>query len=391
MRSNHLPLIALVAVLGCSAPEQAQPGDPCVDISACASGDKLACLAGSCSRIPCATTAACPPDAACVDSFCGPPQCATNSDCTVGHCFEGACLNNLCEDASECEAGEACRGRPPQCGTPPSRCLEDADCPAGRGCVRALGLCGAFCENDEQCPSNSICDDVCRPTCVRDDQCLGTEICRDERCQTIADCTRIQCSAERPFQDPLTCLCVGCVNDFDCVEPGMACSDAQICVHCPIRSTSSESCRAQGLFLSDGCCSECLVNQDCAFGSSLECRRGKCVIRDAAECTNDTECSSPQVCDNGKCREPGSLAPCARQSDCPPGESCFADGRCRQSGTCECEPGSKCVAEPADIIGTCAGCIEHCEELGCGPGQVCIVPEGSLEGYCAARLFSGCP
>lgn len=382
--------LAIALLVACEDEPVAQLSDGCQTIADCATGDRLACLNGICSRIACERTSTCPPDAACVDGFCDAPQCAQTTDCSTGICYEGECRLGLCEDVSQCESGQACRGEPPRCQEPPNRCLDDRDCPGGRGCVLALGLCELECRADDECGPGSYCDDLCRPECDRDDQCLGSQICRDRRCQDTVQCSPISCARERPFQDPLTCECVGCVNDFDCLVEGFACSDARVCTWCPLRAESDAACAAQGLTLQNGCCVECINDQDCAFGSNLECTSGRCVLANPSECAADEDCAANEVCDNARCRRAGSLSACGSQSDCGETEACHADGLCRLEGECDCESPSKCVAEPGDVRGTCAGCTEACTQDGCAPGELCVIPPGESEGFCADAAFSAC-
>lgn len=391
-RISLLLIFTLGSFWGCEdAPAPAQIGDTCTSIVECASGDKLTCLNNMCTRKTCTRTAECPPDSACVDSYCDDAQCSQDSDCAAGGCFEGRCIPNLCKSSADCDAGLACRGAPPKCVTPPTRCVRDADCPNALGCVVALGICKKACVDDAQCATGEYCEDLCRPLCVGDEHCRGTEICRDDRCVPINDCPSVACESARPFQDPITCQCVGCVNDFDCLEQGTACADSQICTYCPIRAESENTCRAQGLFLVDGCCVECTADADCSFGTSLACNRGRCEAQSASECAKDTDCpSAGQVCDNGRCREGGSLVSCALQNDCPQDEACYSDGICRTQANCACVAPSRCVAEPGDTLGTCAGCTTHCAEDGCAQGQLCVVLQGNTQGFCAQAEFSGC-
>ena len=149
------------------------------------------------------------------------------------------------------------------------------------------------------------------------------------------------------------------------------------------------SCTTEPLSLGDGCdlpsdCDaplvcrigkcriECINARDCAAG--LNCiyddqKLGSCQLPDEARCALNSDCTSPLVCAMGTCTNacatdedcaPGATCdsvdgvpscvdhggkPCIYSSDCPMGNVCAVDQRCRQECTTDydCRFGTSCV------------------------------------------------
>ena len=368
------------------------PGDPCADILDCAPTAQLACSGGECTQIPCTRSSACPAGAACVQGICGLPVCQEDADCDEGAgCFEGDCVVGLCQGRTDCDAGEVCLGTPSLCGPPPDVCEEDTECPLGEACKLPLARCVPSCELGQACPSGSWCDgELCRSECDDSDECDPGERCARGRCQPPRDCSGEEtCPSSLPNRDPVTCECLECLEDIDCViERGEACA-ATTCVFCDLRADTEAGCEELGRRFLDGCCLECLSDGDCAADRGEACESGRCIDLLEQRCESDADCPQGLICDGDRCVEDASLMACQVQTDCPGGEACYGDGRCRVEGSVcqDCPSPSRCVAEVGDTVGTCAGCTSHCLQDGCAAGQLCRVAEGEPEGYCVDEAF----
>lgn len=392
MRAAHHPVVLLTVLLAACGRPSVSPGDPCASTAECLADQELACSQGQCARLPCQRTAQCPAGAACLQGVCGPPECAQDSDCLGPlRCFEGDCRADLCEFKAECDPGEVCIGEPPQCRLPPARCTEDRECPNDTFCQLPEQACQRKCTSDAACGPESYCDGAfCRLRCRTGSDCASTDACVDGRCQRV-DCAPVDCPPQRPLQDPQTCSCVACLADTDCATQAReGCSTANRCIVCVLKSTDASVCAAQGLVLLEGCCAECATATDCGLGSS--CLDGRCQPAATRDCAADADCGAGARCDLGYCVEPGSAAPCVRQADCPSGEACYGDGRCRAAAQLctDCAAPNRCVAEPGDDIGSCVGCAATCDATGCGAG-VCYVPAGATEGFCTDPVALQCP
>ena len=242
------------------------------------------------------------------------------------------------------------------------RCSDPSDCGEGYVCLEsgcntgeglAIQICafagGSFCEDDEQCPEGYVCTD------------LGVEGSR--------------CVKTTP----------GCDSDFDCVV-GFSCEDGGCvdrrvpCVFdrdCPM----SHVCELIGL---SGFCHR--LHQDCE--SELECAglAPGCVDIDGdgrTECAGSHEPnqSSPVVCVNADCLEPG--APVCELSQVGSATVCGRYGLCADDGGCV--DGFACVALWNDGRKECVPTGGSCSHLtDCPPRQVCASPRSGGPPSCQA-------
>lgn len=383
-------LFAFLFVWGCEEPLP-QIGDSCQKFEDCAQGDRLACQNNTCQQIRCQSTPECPFGSACVGGYCTIAECLNDTECTGAQiCFGGACLVAGCKDNSDCP-NQVCRGTPKQCLAPPAFCLNDVDCPTGKRCQNTTGQCKETCQSDDNCSVDQYCDGLfCRRRCTTDDQCTGSDLCIEQKCQSAPDCGEAACPPDKPVRDIRTCVCLECQSDNQCnMARNEACLD-QECTYCPIESTSESQCLLQGLRLRQGCCVQCVVNEHCDSENGEVCQKGRCIDQSERTCLTDDQCGFEEVCDGSRCTPESSLKACTKQTDCPDGEACHGNGRCRAvSDRCQgqCQAPNRCIAEPGDTQGTCAGCTQSCTDNGCPTDSFCYVPEGQVEGYCAASLF----
>ncbi len=389
-------LVGLLALFvmwgaGCSEEQAPQPNDPCDGLEDCVEGGDLVCNDGVCARIRCAQNVDCPVDSVCLDPFCGPPQCNADEECDADAiCWRGLCVADGCTGREQCPSGQVCLGAPPLCTSPPERCSEDRECPSGTGCALPEGQCLDACDTDTDCSAQTQClRGLCRPPCNGDRDCPAGQTCHESRCQDLPDCSdEPECSGLRPYRDPQTCSCAMCLATDDCDRSQLeVCTPAGECLHCAEPATSEEQCTSLGLVYADGCCTQCRSDEDCDSSQGSYCDRGRCVERAPAECIAQSDCADGLACDFGRCVEPPSLSSCRTQSDCPAGEACYADERCHaEADICNgCAAESRCVAEPGDAAGTCAGCTQACAAAPCPDGQVCFIAEDAAEGYCVER------
>ncbi len=388
-------LVASLMGIGCGTPQPLPvEGDPCRSLADCAQTPGLSCMLGSCQRVACERSVACPVEAACIEGVCGAPQCERDEDCQGGgRCFEGACRQDICRDKSECASEQVCLGTPSQCRAAPAVCVRDEECPGRLACDVTSGQCSSTCDNDATCGASRLCvAGRCLARCADSAECRAGALCREGACQLPLDCSGLgPCAASAPLRRPEDCACVSCLQDADCdLERGEACLQFS-CKACVLRTSDADVCAASGLQQLDGCCVRCLNALDCDVAAGQVCQRGRCVDGQARACASDQDCRAAERCDGQRCAPPVSLAACALQADCPLGEGCVG-GRCRAlSGSCAeaCPAPSRCVGQPGDAQGACVGCVARCQAQGCPQGTLCYMAPDEAEGLCVDAAFYG--
>ena len=174
---------------------------------------------GDCERGVCS-------DGACVLECSSPADCSGRfDDCRSGRCYNrcfgpgtcfrgGVCLNGICVD---------------------EQCEEDSDCEEGRLCRGQLCVLPDPCESDEECSSRERClEGNCEPLsgCGGDQNCADDEICVRGRCTPVAQCESAAECAET--EDCIAGRCVPglCRGAVDCDE-GQVC-EAGECIDPPV-------------------------------------------------------------------------------------------------------------------------------------------------------------
>ncbi|MBA2665340.1 MAG: hypothetical protein H0U74_23830 [Bradymonadaceae bacterium] len=219
--------------------------------------------------------------------------------------------------------------------------------------------------------------------CSRTLECPAQHSCLHGHCQSTQACSQeAACAGFKNIRDPRGCACVMCIEDVDCPGDVPSLCERGLCRQCVIQATR-EVCDGRGMKWSDGCCAECVYDGDC-FGVGRQCYLGRCQDANTPRCLSLTDCPPSHVCDTGRCLPPSTEQACTRQADCPPTEACYAEGHCRlQATTCtDCPQSARCLAEPGDTLGTCAGCTETCAPQGCPPETRCFVPPDAADGFC---------
>ena len=206
-----------VALLDQGQPDVAPPLDEAVSVEVDAS--EMSCMSdGDCEQGVCE-------DGACVLECSAPRDCPGRfDDCRRGRCYNrcfgpgtcfrgGVCVNGICID---------------------EQCDEDSDCEEGRLCRGQLCVLPSPCESDDECSSRERCiEGNCEPLsgCGGDRNCADDEICVQGRCSPVAQCEEDGDCAED--EDCIAGRCVPglCRGAVDC-EPGQVC-EAGECIDPP--------------------------------------------------------------------------------------------------------------------------------------------------------------
>jgi hypothetical protein len=200
---------------------------------------------------------------------------------------------------------------------------------------------------------------VCTPSCAG--KACGDDGC-DGLCPPGCPSTAPECNAEG--------LCVGCLADDDCPDPGPCqtrrCVDGT-CSSQPV--TDGIQCGANERCCG-GACRECCTDAHCTApsGGTVTCMQGLCSKR----------CDNPlhRLCGSNRdvCQE------CCSTDQC---SSIHSDSTCGGDGTCQCPNGlTRCGMECVDTSrdpNHCGTCPTKC------PGGTCE------EGECRVDECGGCP
>ncbi len=241
---------------------------------------------------------------------------------------DSAC--QLCNDDSDCGAGEFCECRVASCGKTGGVCVTRPEvCPE-----IAAPVCGC----DGMTYAND-CERQAAGVCKRGSgACVETGGCLDP---SDGSCTGVACSPTTPCNDPNQSCAPQCAP----APPGT-------CFNLLTRSCTDRAC--------DGGTS-CMPNEACIPRCPPPPPVGKCFMMEAKECS-DVPCGPGEPCPQpGAFCNPACLHSCSADADCDDGNGCTTD-RC-DSGVCvhEC----LCV-DPAGVASCCPG-----------PSAVCAGPCGS--------------
>lgn len=305
--------------------------DACgTDGAACRScGEGDACVCGACELAKlCTFHSECPPNlacgprgrcgAACTDGCNG--GCCTGTSCVAGTA-DGACgaRGGLCRDCRNAAGGHACiEGK--RCG-----CRSDGDCPAGRSCDVAAGVCQG-CQEAADCPIGQACDPstgLCSTTCAAD------RLCHQSCCQR---------EGPAPWPATATGICVAGTTPTACGDGG------GWCVDCPMRHPPDpfSGCLRSSCFDGRGC--GCTTPS--APTSRLQCdlRAGACY---SVRCGGPGfgPCPAGMCCRRSNPQDLGFCAPAGTVDSCNGFGDCVACNRpcARQSGVNPCS-GTACVS-----------------------------------------------
>jgi hypothetical protein len=288
-------------------------GGPCDAGSGCVAGACVPLLAGG----------------VCDD---GDP-CTIGDTCQGGACQPGtpkACVDDPCVAGAQCVAGQCVGGTPLACddGIP---CTVDL-CAPGVGCIHAPddGQCASAdpcrpgrCNPNQGCVAQAVsgpaCDDA--DACTTADRCTnGT--CRGKAvvCSDGAACTDDRCEGGACVHVPVDSRCDGGNCTVGACRPGTPGTDKLGCVSVPVGE--GEGCTDDGIPCTDDVCTAggCLhvpVDQNCSAATGDACVLAACAperldhdaagcvvaaVADGAECSEDGDPCSDDVCTAGACR-----------------------------------------------------------------------------------------
>jgi LPXTG-motif cell wall-anchored protein len=316
---------------------------------------------GTCTTVCCS-------DADCGGDFClfigNDPhnsvcvQCVADDDCGQPDvCTAPACIDNVCNQISDCPAGTTC-------------CDVDGvgiDCVDLSGGGMYCGACGVVCSACEVC-----LDGACVSTCIQPDAC------------TVVDCVGGVCEIVEGGCPPgETCCDVDGVG-IDCVN--LNAPDDQYCGACGVVCDTCETCV-------NGVCTDACP--DCSY-----CSQGTCF----GECSQSQECCNDECVPLGQCVhicipeaqpcEDRTLECCPGLQCCIAGESsycaeCCADSDCGDCEICDsgvCAPVTDCCRDFGDYCGllqTTAAGGDSSDQLDCCDGLVCCENWNSQGSVCA--------
>jgi hypothetical protein len=278
----------------------------CPTGQACVEG---ACVSTSCNGVPCPAGLVCsngtcvdpacfgvlcPPGEICINGACGgcddgfyildggcAPQTANGAPCTdlgtcqSGHCTQGVCCDQDCQDPCQSCASGTCltldAGAPASCApfvcngatTCPLMCASDSDCDSAHYC--AGGACevkggpAAACTRDEMCQSahctgTLCCDRACAGGCETCTSGTCTPLSASTVCRAAAgDCDVAEtCGGDGGScpPDALAAVDAGCTSDGNACTADI-CNGAGVCLHPNL--PNGTACGASSMCVNGSC------------------------------------------------------------------------------------------------------------------------------------------
>jgi len=211
------------------------------------------------------------------NSYCNSGTCSTITDCDLGLCCGGKCVQSaptvLAKDAA-CNASNYCEA-----------------CPTGQYCdsftaKKCVDLPKSTCGKSEGCDC-AAATDCLSSFCASDKKCHQTGLSANDKCVDNSQCASQNCTAN---------VCVGAAAGATCSPFLSSCGYGLACV----ASGFTGTCTA-GPKVGDTC------NTSCGdFGAS--CQSGKCAnfysVAESGACTANQDCKPPAVCTGNKCVTP---------------------------------------------------------------------------------------
>ncbi|MFO0696055.1 MAG: hypothetical protein U0230_21005 [Polyangiales bacterium] len=259
-----------------------------------------------------------------------------------------------------------------------SGCRTNGDCASATYCNPTTRKCDSsiVCATDAACPTGQVCDyrSTCvpqtPPQCRGNSDCTGSQLCIEGYCR---DASTEVCQFNYECAGGRLCVnstCVAqCTSDASCGSGQKCDTTAHYCVTDPTECTTSADCSSHRHCVQGRCLQDCTGSSSCSnsvdacqtSNSDYFCRPE---WNPRAFCSNNTQCTSPSVCDltdhvcripctynagsnaddvfcmqndaqlvscgsDGYCHTQHELSPtCATQSNCASGQSCV-DGICQ--------------------------------------------------------------
>lgn len=366
------------------------------------------CNQGSCRS--CTIDADCSSDEFCNEESCKTKlllgeACTLDAACSTGHCVDGVCCEDACEDTCHtcadpktngycvavapfqpdpgtCEAPQACDGMGACKGGLGQPCVTTGDC-AARSCVDQVCCDASTCGACERCNAPGqlgSCVPV-SPGASDPDSCAAPKTC------------------EGPVSEPLSCLSP---NGAACAPPGEVCKSGNCVDGFCCESTCTEACKSCGVPGSEGYCSLVPFGEadpgKCQNGGRYCDGIGQCKLgggkpcATSADCLNDN-CVDGWCCDalcNGTCQTCADTGICHDVPSGAPDDTCGAGMLCNGGGLCLKGPGLACGAGSECLSGACAdgvccdaACTDECEACDAN-GHCNAVTNDSDPDTCAA-------
>jgi hypothetical protein len=310
--------------------------------------------------------AACAPGESC-DIFKSLSASSVFTDCVIPGIVA---TGGLCDDSSECVAGDSCLGHP-------GICLPY--CEVGKDDCGQAGTCQEFALGYRYYVNGTQEIGYCQPTCSLDSDCPTNWKCID---YDVDGGVQSTC---RPHCNPLS------AQQSDGTHA--ACDPGQVCAFFPSANvpTSVTDCVMPGTVATGGTCTkvtDCVAGDTCLGDPGicrLTCRVGANDCGLAATCQTLSPADFDGTQQFGYCDQP-----CTTDSDCGGDELCFAgecrapcsvDGNCAKNSTCD-----TITDNDGGVQGSL--CIPHCNPLSpgipdsthvaCNTSQTCVIYNDSV-------------
>jgi hypothetical protein len=168
---------------------------------------------------------------------------------------------------------------------------------------------------------------------------------REDSCTADSDCEL----GGRYLCDPLSGVCVDCVEDEDC-PAGHACLDT----YCEPECSGTNDCTLGQTCKEGACAIGCTLDTDCPFPHV--CRLGQCSIR--FKCESDSDCRHGATCDLTDTPARCVNTACTSDAECAANQRCYTHDKCwpricDTAADCPAAPGFGCIKNRCVCTGTC--------------------------------------
>jgi hypothetical protein len=282
--------------------------------------------------------------AACKNSTPQPPAalpgtCSGDAECAANFRCDHEMRRCVCTSDAACATGKFCNAFTGLCVSSVAGCSTVAgagsvQCGAGQYCNTALRTCKAItpfcqpCKSDAECGSGSACaahpdfpnaGTFCLGACDASGACASGLACRkassgQSLCYPAGACG--QSNACVPDSLKL------CSADADCGDANQACDQTlKACIARNRTCPAGDACDPQ----SSICVHACASDADCGLiegAPGYQCRANGCFRLQL--CSQDSECTSGQICQRNPDGSKSCRAGCVSNADCPLGSGCNA-------------------------------------------------------------------
>jgi hypothetical protein len=329
-----------------------------------------------------------------------PSTCSGDSECPAKFRCDREQRRCVCTGDDACP-GQFCNAFTGLCVASVPGCTSDSGCGAGNYCNRALRTCKpitAFCQacrTDAECGAGSAC--AAHPRFAG----AGTFCvpqCASGSCANGLTCLQAASGASLCYPASGACglsnVCVPdslklCSSDSDCADASQACdATLKACVARVRTCPAGDACDPQAKL----CVHACGSDADCVqieHGIGYQCRANACFR--LALCSQDSDCSSGQICqpnpDSSKSCKPG----CVSASDCPLTQGCSTADPNHPRCSPGCQQNLDCPLNTICSSGSCVSTTTSCTTQACQNTAACSVGSSCASNCCvAANLATVC-